>query len=177
MTTGCGEFKVPLRAATTTVCSICLRHGSGLSSESSVHECVRIRFAVPDDCVMRRYSYFLLDLDLNRVVDVVNLDDMVTSMDITTQLVVSDRVSPACLPVVVLTRARFGKPTASTRRRASQATLGIVDQIQVSRGHRRVGQGFWRSYNSDPYAGRNKDKAIRFGLFFRGKTARGARPI
>ena len=85
-----GEFKVPLRAAITTV-------------TNSIYSTARKRFypanraftnvfesgfAVPDWKlhITNRVQYFLLDLDLNRVVDIVNLDDMVTSMDITTQL-------------------------------------------------------------------------------------------
>ena len=154
-----GEFKVPLRAATTTV-------------TNSIYSTARKRFypanraftnvfesgfAVPDWKlhITNRVQYFLLDLDLNRVVDVVNLDDMVTSMDITTQLSGQRPGSAGLFAGGGLNDGSFWKTNRiNPSQGIASPTLGIVDQIQVSRGHRQVSQGFWRSYNSDPYAGR-----------------------
>ena len=171
-----GEFKVPLRAATTTV-------------TNSIYSTARKRFypanraftnvfesgfAVPDWKlhITNRVQYFLLDLDLNRVVDVVNLDDMVTSMDITTQLSGQRPGSAGLFAGSGLNDGSFWKTNrVNPSQGIASPTLGIVDQIQVSRGHRQVSQGFWRSYNSDPYAGRNKDKAIQdFEAFLQGQN-------
>ena len=171
-----GEFKVPLRAAIATV-------------TNSIYSTARKRFypanraftnvfesgfAVPDWKlhITNRVQYFLLDLDLDRVVDVVNLDDMVTSMDITTQLSGQRPGSAGLFAGGGFDEGTFWKTNRiNPSQGIASPTVGIVDQIQVSRGHRQVSQGFWRSYNSDPYAGRNKDKAIQdFEAFLQGQN-------
>ena len=52
-----------------------------------------------------------------------------------------------------------------------RSTFGVMNQIQVARGQKPVSTAFWRSYNNDPYAGRNKEKAIQdFDDFLRGQN-------
>ena len=67
--------------------------------------------------------------------------------------------------------ARSGKQTASILRRA----LRVRHWVLLTRFRFRAGTvrsaSFWRSYNSDPYAGRNKDKAIQdFEAFLQGQN-------
>ena len=171
-----GEYKVPLRAALTTVTNSIYstarkRFYPANRAFTNVFEA---GFAVPDWKlhITNRVQYFLIDLEENQLIDVVNLDDMVTSMDITMQLSGQQAGSAGLFAGAGINEGTFWK---TNRLNPSQGnlspTLGVVDQIQVSSGQRQVSQGFWRSYNNDPYAGRNKDRAIRdFEDFLQGRN-------
>ncbi|MDP7048739.1 MAG: hypothetical protein QF721_04750 [Verrucomicrobiota bacterium] len=171
-----GEFRVPLNAGATTITNSI--YSTGLKrffpanrASTNVFE---TGFAVPDWKlhITNRVQYFLVDLDLNRVVDAVNLDNMVTSMDITQLTSGQTTVSSSLFGSGSLSEGAFWDTNrVDTSRGARSPTFGIVNQIKVSSGEKPVSTAYWRSYNNDPYAGRNKDKAIQdFNDFLQGRN-------
>jgi ankyrin repeat protein len=170
------EFKVPLNAAATTITNSI--YSTGLKrffpanrASTNVFE---TGFAVPDWKlhITNRVQYFLVDLDLNRVVDAVNLDNLVTSMDITQLTTGQTGAASSLFGSGNLSEGAFWE---TNRVNASQGnrspTFGVMNQIQVARGQKPVSAAFWRSYNNDPYTGRNKEKAIQdFDDFLRGQN-------
>ena len=175
------EFKVPLNAAATTITNSI--YSTGLKrffpanrASTNVFE---TGFAVPDWKlhITNRVQYFLVDLDLNRVVDAVNLDNLVTSMDITQLTVGQTSASSSMFGSGSLSDGSFWDTNRVNASQGSRSpSFGIINQIQVSRGSKPVSTAFWRSYNNDPYTGRNKDKAIQdFDDFLRGQN-RSRRP-
>ncbi|MDP6252849.1 MAG: hypothetical protein QGI20_13005, partial [Verrucomicrobiota bacterium] len=120
---------------------------------------------------------FLMDLDLNRVVDAVNLDNLVTSMDITQLTTGQTGAASSLFGSGSLSEGSFWDTNRVNARQGIRSpSFGIINQIQVSRGTKPVSTAFWRSYNNDPYTGRNKDKAIQdFDDFLRGQN-RSRRP-
>jgi hypothetical protein len=175
------EFKVPLNAAATTITNSI--YSTGLKrffpanrASTNVFE---TGFAVPDWKlhITNRVQYFLMDLDLNRVVDAVNLDNLVTSMDITQLTTGQTGAASSLFGSGSLSEGSFWDTNRVNARQGIRSpSFGIINQIQVSRGTKPVSTAFWRSYNNDPYTGRNKDKAIQdFDDFLRGQN-RSRRP-
>ena len=167
-----GEFRVPLNDVATTITNSI--YSTGLKrffpanrASTNVFE---TGFAVPDWKlhITNRVQYFLVDLDLKRVVDAVNLDNLVTSMDITR--LTSGQVGAE--PFWSLSEGAFWDTNrVDASQGARSPTFGIVNQIKVSSGEKPVSTAYWRSYNNDPYAGRNKDKAIQdFNDFLQGRN-------
>jgi len=172
------EFKVPLNAAATTITNSI--YSTGLKrffpANRAFTNVFEAGYAVPDWKlhITNRVQYFLVDLDLNRVVDAVNLDNLVTSMDITQLTTGQTGAASSLFGSGNLSEGAFWE---TNRVNASQGnrspTFGVMNQIQVARGQKPVSAAFWRSYNNDPYTGRNKEKAIQdFDDFLRGINTR-----
>jgi hypothetical protein len=172
------EFKVPLNAAATTITNSI--YSTGLKrffpANRAFTNVFETGFAVPDWKlhITNRVQYFLVDLDLNRIIDAVNLDNLVTSMDITQLTTGQTSAASSLFGSGSLSEGTFwdtNRVDASQGNRSP--TFGIMNQIQVARGQKPVSTAFWRSYNNDPYAGRNKAKAIKdFDDFLRGINIR-----
>ena len=93
-------------------------------------------FAVPDWKlhITNRVQYFLIDLEENQLIDVVNLDEMVTSMDITMQLSGQQAGSAGLFAGSGINEGTFWKTNRLNPTQGNLSpTLGVVDQIQVSR--------------------------------------------
>ena len=167
------EFKVPLNAGATTITNSI--YSTGLKrffpANRAFTNVFETGFAVPDWKlhITNRVQYFLVDRNLSRVIDAVNLDNLVTSLDIT-QLV--NGQSAAGEAFFSLSEGAFWDTNRIDASEGNQSpTFGIINQMKVSRGEKPVSLAFWRSYNNDPYTGRNKDKAIQdFNDFLRGQN-------
>ncbi|HJO08938.1 MAG TPA: hypothetical protein QGH16_03755 [Verrucomicrobiota bacterium] len=166
------EFKVPLNAGVTTITNSIYSTARKrfFPANRAFTNVFESGFSLPDWKlhITNRVQYFVVDLELNRVVDAVNLDNLVTSMDIT-QLTSGQSGD---VPFYSLSEGAFWDTNrVDASGGARSPTFGIVNQIKVSSGEKPVSTAYWRSYNNKPYAGRNKDKAIRdFDDFLRGRN-------
>ena len=119
--------------------------------------------------VSNRLQYAMIDKSVSppRVVDFVNLDNLVTTVDIS-GLLVADTAR---------TGGRFFSGSSmndgdlwNTNRVAAGArspTIGIVNQINVALGDPNVAPDVWRSHVENPVTGGDKQKAIeKFREFF-----------
>ena len=142
------EFKVPLNAAATTITNSI--YSTGLKrffpANRAFTNVFESGFAVPDWKlhITNRVQYFLIDLDLNRVVDAVNLDNLVTSMDITQLTTGQTGAASSLFGSGNLSEGAFWE---TNRVNASQGnrspTFGVMNQIQVARGQKPVSTAFW----------------------------------
>jgi Tfp pilus assembly protein PilX len=117
--------------------------------------------------ITNRLQYFVIDKSVSpsRVIDFVNLENLVTDMDITSRLV-GDTVSGAggAFSDAGLTDGDLWRTNRTSTR---GPTLGVLNQIAVALGDPSVGQNVWRSQLQDPVAGDDKLKAIlKFREFF-----------
>lgn len=119
--------------------------------------------------ISNRLQYVLVDKSVPfapRIVDLVNLDNVVTTVDISGQLVAdSARTGGRFFSSVQVNDADLWN---TNRPSAKAPTAGIVNQIRVALGDPNVSPDVWRSYVEDPIAGGDKQKAIqKFQDFFR----------
>ena len=170
------EFKVPLNAGATTITNSI--YSTGLKrffpANRAFTNVFESGFAVPDWKlhITNRVQYFLVDRKLNRVVDAVNLDNLVTSLDITQLTTGQTGAASSLFGSGNLSEGSFWETNRVNASEGTRSpTYGIMNQIQVARGQKPVSTAFWRSYNNDPYIGRNKEKAIQdFDDFLRGQN-------
>jgi hypothetical protein len=98
--------------------------------------------------ITNRLVYVLIDEQSSRVVDFVNLNNMINQINLTRELAGS----------------AFGQD--SIERSLWDREMGMTNQIQISLGNIET-RGIWNSYSQDPVSGDNVDKSIdRFRAFF-----------
>lgn len=115
--------------------------------------------------VTNRVQYIVVDRSANRVIDFVNLDNLIVDMDISSRLI-GDTLSGGG---GIFSDASVRESVLWNTNRASRSapTLGVLTQIGAALGDPAIGQDLWRSENSDPVAGGDKPKAIqKFREFF-----------
>lgn len=125
------------------------------------------RFAIPDLGlgVTNRLVYLVIDRDINRIVDFVNLDNMITQLDLMAELIGNQNP--------VAGGSSFNGQLWLTNRvnnSINTPTEGINLQLAVSSGAPDVPDGVWRSADQLAVSGQDKQKAIDFFLSFRGLT-------
>lgn len=125
------------------------------------------RFPIPDLGlgVTNRLVYLVIDRDINRIVDFVNLDNMITQLDLMDELIGNQNP--------VAGGSSFNGQLWLTNRvnnSINTPTEGINLQLAVSSGAPDVPDGVWRSADQLAVSGQDKQKAIDFFLSFRGLT-------
>ena len=177
---GGGEFEIPLLEKAITITNSIYSTGQKrfYPANRAFTNVFESGFTVPDWKlhITNRVHYFLVDSPenprLSRVIDVVNIDNLVTSMDITQLTTGQASAASSLFGSGSLSEGAFWDTNRVDASEGSRSpTFGIINQIQVARGQKPVSTAFWRSYNNDPYTGRNKDKAIQdFDDFLRGQN-------
>jgi hypothetical protein len=120
--------------------------------------------------ITNRLQYALLDRSVTpaRVVDFVNLDNMVTVVDIAPRLAGDLEGGGSMFGDRNIRESDIWR---TNRTSLTAPTLGIQNQISVALGDPRVAQDVWRSHIEDPIAGADKAKAIeKFQEFFRANS-------
>jgi hypothetical protein len=169
------SFIVPIREEITFLPNAVFRSQSGTFTTNSVFES-SIYSPIWDLVITNRVQFFVIDKEAGRIIDFVNLDKLVTRLNVTGHLtggtnvyvgdVFGDQPGPGALTdydVWSTNRVVANNPNSMTK--------GVTNQIGVSIGIPYVGDGVWRSAAGDPVAGRDKDKAIlQFAEFMRGRS-------
>ncbi len=132
------------------------------------------RFAVPDLGlgVTNRLVYIVIDRDINRIVDFVNLDDLVTQLDLMSELIGNQNP--------VAGGSSFNGQIWLTNRVSNSIntpTEGINLQLAISSGAPDVPDGVWRSADQLAVSGQDKLKSIDSFLAFRGLSPIFGTPI
>ncbi len=125
------------------------------------------RFPVPDLGlgVTNRLVYVVIDREINRIVDFVNLDNMITQLDLMSELIGNQNP--------VAGGSSFNGQLWLTNRvnnTINTPTEGINLQLAISSGAPDVPDGVWRSADQLAVSGQDKQKSIDFFLAFRGLT-------
>ncbi len=112
--------------------------------------------------IKNRIRYFLFDD--GELVDVVSMNDLTTTFDISAQL--SRIVNLPGLSASPIDGVWDITPQSGT-------TVGVMAQLDISQGNRGVARADWGSYGQDQLpAGNDRDKSIDAFLVFLGQTAR-----
>ncbi len=99
--------------------------------------------------ITNRFQYILIDRASSRVVDMVNMEKLVTQVNLTQEL----------------TGNNAGSAMNNIERTLWDSRMGMTNQIQVSLGNEES-RGIWNAFSQDPVSGDNKDKSIdRFRVF------------
>jgi hypothetical protein len=126
-------------------------------------------FAVPNWRlhITNRVQYFLIDRQRDQLIDVVNLDGMVTELDITKELVGQ---KPSLFGRTMRAESFWITNRVNPAQGDLSPTIGITNQIEVSKGYNKISDGLWRNYSEQV---RNKGTAIKgFKDFMEGRYPR-----
>ncbi|MBM3833135.1 MAG: hypothetical protein FJ403_07665, partial [Verrucomicrobia bacterium] len=157
------SFRIPITDTITFLTNQSYLTGSGIFTTNNVFE---KGSRVPQWMlhITNRLQYILFDHDAGRIVDFVNLDKLVSHLNLTQVLMGNTNAGAGGM---FSDRQRQGvlgdNDMWNTNRIAaslSAPSMGVTNQIGVSAGLPYVGEGTWRSATGDPVAGRDKEKAI-----------------
>lgn len=173
-----GSFVVPINESITFLTNSVYLNESGLfTTNNSFEKSTRVPRWVLH--VTNRLQYILIDNDAKpvpRIVDFVNLDRLITHLDITRQLMGDTNAGGGG---IFGDRQRTGSLADNdvwntnrvVRNNINAPSFGVTNQIGISAGIPFVGDGVWRSASGDPVAGRDKEKSIQaFSDFMRGQS-------
>ena len=129
--------------------------------------------------ITNRLQYILVDRSVPtvpRVVDFVNLDNLVSEINITERLM-GNRTAGAggyfsdSRQSGLLTEDSLWLTNRAVFDDLTSPPIGLTNQIGVAMGTPFVGAGTWRSASGDPVGGRDKEKSIqKFSDFMRGRA-------
>ena len=103
-----------------------------------------------------RVRFSLVDTNLNRIIDYVNLDTLTNQMDLTAEMIANN--SPDALANVWLTNRPSGALNENV------PTMGIINQIRISEGLQPTSTKQWNDYQSGA-AANTQDKAKAIDAF------------
>ncbi len=161
------SFRIPLLTNVVFLTNSAYRQGppSGFLPLTAAFE-RHVGFPVPQWglSVSNRLRYILVDHATQRMVDYVNLNGLDDHIDITRELMGNLNVQNETS--VMGGQWNTNRPGNVTS--IFVPTIGIINQLEVSKGNQQVNLSDWQSYSLQTINGQDKDKAIDAFLVFMG---------